>query len=731
MLKKSAVAAALFFITVSSNVYALGLGALDMRSALNQPMNAVIDLTSASGTDLSKIKVSIASQQAHDRTGLSRARILTDFRFSVDRDSQGNAFIRVTSTDTIHEPFLEFLLELEWPSGRLLREYTVLVDPPVTMPARAAVPAAPVSRAPAPVVQRPVRQSRPAQPRPATAPVQRTAAPAPSADSYGPVRRNETLWTIANRVRPGSDISVDQMMHALLRENPRAFMNNNINQLKAGATLRIPDREQIMSISTNEARAESNRQTREWKDGQSAPTQEPEPQETPLEVAVETGATTESHLELTAPEDDAIEGAATASSGDPQAAEGESTTELNNQLALASEEAEASKAQSEELQTRVTELEQQIETMKRLLELKDDALADLQQQEASEAALDTATGADAPEDTAIEMTEEADVIEIEEQPAEEAVEDVVVESETEPATEPRGIVNKLMDNPVLAGLGVLVAILLGGFLWASTRRKGGQGIFDNEMTLEKHMANEAAMKGKQQVPVVDFDEEVPEEEITSIQGHDESDPVTEADVYLAYGRIQQAEDVLQAALEKTPDDAELRIKLLEVYHASGNIAAFDREAGNFRDSVAGEGSQWLRVAAMGYALSPANELYSAGGSDKEKSGDIDFDMDLSGMDDTVDNNDAVQDTDEEDLGLDLPESIEFNLEDVNEVLEDEEDASEGLLDNADEVATKLDLARAYMDMGDPEGARSILDEVMHEGNEEQKREAEDIISELA
>ena len=731
MLKKSAVAAALFFITVSSNVYALGLGALDMRSALNQPMNAVIELTSASGTDLSKIKVSIASQQAHDRTGLSRARILTDFRFSVEQDNRGNTFIQVTSYDAIHEPFLEFLLELEWPRGRLLREYTVLVDPPVTMPARPAVPATPVSRAPAPVVQSPVRQSRPAPTRPAMAPVRTSAAPAPSADSYGPIRRNETLWNIANRVRPGTDISVDQMMHALLRENPRAFMNNNINQLKAGATLRIPDREQIMSITTNEARAESNRQAREWKEGQSAPTQEPEPQETPLEAAVETEVTTESHLQLTAPEDDAIEGAATASSGDPQAAEGESTTELNNQLALASEEAEASKAQSEELQTRVTELEQQIETMKRLLELKDDALADLQQQEASEAALDTATGADAQEDTAIEMTEEADVIEIEEQPAEEAVEDVVVESETEAATEPRGIVNKLMDNPLLAGLGVLVAILLGGFLWASTRRKGGQGIFDNEMTLEKHMANEAAMKGKQQVPVVDFDEEVPEEEITSIQGHDESDPVTEADVYLAYGRIQQAEDVLQAALEKTPDDAELRIKLLEVYHASGNIAAFDREAGNFRDSVAGEGSQWLRVAAMGYALSPANELYSAGGGDKEKSGDIDFDMDLSGMDDSVENNDAVQDTDEEDLGLDLPESIEFNLEDVNEVHEDEEDASEGLLDNADEVATKLDLARAYMDMGDPEGARSILDEVMHEGNEEQKREAEDIISEIA
>ena len=730
MLKKSAVAAALFFITVSSNVHALGLGALDMRSALNQPMNAVINLTSASGTDLSEIKVSIASQQAHDRTGLSRARILTDFRFSVEQDNRGNTYIRVTSFDAIHEPFLEFLLELEWPRGRLLREYTVLVDPPVTMPARAVAPATPVSKVPVPVVQSPARQSRPASIRPVTAPVRTAAAPASSADSYGPVRRNETLWTIANRVRPGSDISVDQMMHALLRENPQAFMNNNINQLKAGATLRIPDREQIMSITTNEALAESNRQSREWKDGQSAPIQAPEPQEAPPEVAtavVETGVETESLLQLTAPEDDAIEGAATASSGDPQAAEGESAAELGNQLALAAEEAEASKAQSVELQTRVTELEQQIETMKRLLELKDDALADMQQQEASE----PATGVEAAEDTAIEMAEETDAIETDGQPGEEAVEDVVVESEAEPESVPRGIVNKLMDNPVLAGLGVLVAILLGGFLWASTRRKGGQGIFDNEMTLEKHMANEAAMKGKQQVPVVDFDEEVPEEEITSIQGHEESDPVTEADVYLAYGRIQQAEDVLQAALEKTPDDAELKIKLLEVYQASGNVAAFDREAASFHDSVTGEGSQWLRVAAMGYALSPANELYSAGVGDKEKSGNLDFDMDLSGMDEPVDNNDAVQDADEEGLGLDLPESIEFNLEDVNEVLEDEEDASEGLLDNADEVATKLDLARAYMDMGDPEGARSILDEVMHEGNEEQKREAEDIITQLA
>ena len=728
MLKKSAAAAALFFISVSSNIYALGLGAIDMRSSLNQPMNAVIDLTSASASDLSDIKIFIASQQAHDRAGLSRSRILSDFRFSVEQDNRGNAFVRITGSDAVHEPFLEFLLELEWPGGHLLREYTVLVDPPVTMPAQPVATAAPVSRTSAPAVQRPVRQSRPAPARSVTTPVRTAAAPASSADSYGPVRRNETLWEIAKRTRPGNDISMDQMMHALLRENPHAFMNNNINRLKAGVTLDIPDRNTINSITASEAVAESRRQEQEWKAGQQAVTQENEPQAAAPVDPVETVDSTESLLQLTAPEEETIAGLATASSGDPEAVEGTSQTDLDKQLALVSEEAEASKAQSEELQSRVVDLEEQIETMKRLLELKDDALAGMQDQVAADA--DTADDIIVIDES--ETALETDVVDVEDAATDEVPEEVVAEAEPEAtvADEARGIVNKLMDNPVLAGLGVLVAILLGGFLWASTRHKGHQGIFDDEMTLEKHMANASAMKNEQQVPVVDFDEDVPEDEIVPIQGHDESDPLTEADVYLAYGRIQQAEDVLQAALENTPDNAELRVKLLEVYHAGGNISAFDREASEFRDRVTEDDARWLRVATMGFALSPSNELYRAGGIDSEKSGDMEFDMDLSGMDDPVDDTDSDVNAGSDDPVMDLPDSIDFNLDDVSEEIDDEEDASEGLLDNADEVATKLDLARAYMDMGDPEGARSILDEVMGEGNEEQKREAEDIIAQI-
>jgi pilus assembly protein FimV len=728
MLKKSAVAAALFFVTVSSNLYALGLGAIDMQSGLNQPLNAVIDLTSASGTDLSEIKISIASKEAHDRTGLSRNRILSDFKFSVEKDSRGDVFVRVTSTDTVREPFLEFLLELEWPNGRLLREYTVLVDPPVTMPATPVAPIAPVSRTAAPVAQAPVRQSRPATSRSTTtAPVRTARAPASSADSYGPVRRNETLWDIARRTRPGNDITVDQMMHALLRENPRAFVNNNINRLKAGVTLNIPDRATVTAITASEAMAESRRQTLEWQKGQAAPAQESEPVASPADAVVEPEVATDARLQLTAPEDEAVAGAATASAGDPQAAEGQTASDVGKQLTLATEEAEASKAETQELQSRVNDLENQIETMKRLLELKDNALAGMQDQVTTDDAQ-----AEMPEIVEPEVLPESDVIEIDEQ-ADAEVEEVIepeVElaeiAEPDATDEPRGIVNKLMDNPVLAGLGVLVAMLLGGFLWASTRQKSNQGIFDDEMTLEKHMASSTAERHETQAPVVDFEEEVvPEEETTTIQGHDESDPITEADVYLAYGRIQQAQDVLQAALEKAPSDNNLRTKLLEVYHAGGNVSAFDREASDFHDTVTEDDPQWLRVATMGFALSPENELYRAAAVDGESMTNSDFDMDLSGMDEEVGGS-------TEDIKQELPDSIEFNLDDdeVDGTIEDDEDASEGLLTNADEIATKLDLARAYIDMGDPEGARSILDEVVGEGNDDQKREAEEIISQL-
>jgi pilus assembly protein FimV len=746
MYRKSALTAALLLISASSQLHALGLGEIDMQSALNQPMEAVIELTSAAGADLSKVNVTLASQAAHQRIGLSRSRILNDFDFNLEKDSHGNTVIRISSHGAIHEPFLEFLLELTWPNGHLLREYTVLVDPPITMPARPARPVTPVSRVPASTtaVQTQARQSHT---RPAPA-VIRSSAPAlaTSADNYGPIRRNDTLWSIAERLRPDNGISIHQMMLALQRENPQAFIDNNINNLKAGATLNVPSRDEILSLSTSDALTETAQQYSDWKEGTQPPEQDETTQEAPAvaetEVESEAVVTTESRLQLMAPEDDAVEGSATA--GDPVDATGEpsesSTELLNQQLAMAAEEAETSKVQSAELQSQVSELEEQLETMARLLELKDEALASMQQQLAADAAAESAEAA--PEEVELETVDEtiaAEEATAEEATAEEATaEDVSGDAATlvENGDDSRGIVNKLMDNPLLAGLGVLVALLLGGFLWSSTRQKNHSGIFADEMTLDKHLSGTASGSNKDSTAAaIEVSDPEPEQLLDSEPANDDSDPVTEADVYLAYGRIQQAEDVLQAALAASPDDSAIHLKLLEVYHAAGNVAAFNREASDFREGVNEEDAVWMQIASMGHALAPDNDLYRAVAVHTADA-DIDFDMDLSDMENLSDQDRPLDDAANDDTDSDLPESREFNLDEAADMLAaggdlDEEDVSEGLLSTAEEVTTKLDLARAYLDMGDPEGARSILGEVMEEGNDEQKNEAEVLISKIA
>ena len=687
MFRKSAIAAALL-VLVSPRLFALGLGEIDMQSALNQPMQAVIELRSASAAELADIKVSLASLQAHQRAGLSKAAVLASFRFSVEKDSAGGAVVRISSTELIREPYLEFLLEIEWPKGRLLRQYTVLVDPPVTMPATPVAPQAPVTAAATP---QPARQlgSSPATLTPSVV----TAA----------------LWSIAERLRPGSDVTVQQMMQALLRANPQAFMNNNVNRMKAGVTLKIPGRDDVLSMSAREALTETRRQYSEYKEWKtagtvaSAPAPAPAPQATP-EPAVEEAADAapaeeavqeaeaaspeapvETHLSLVAPEGDSIAGAA--APGDVAAADIEpgSFDDLNMQLALATEEAEAGRAQSQELQSRVEELEQQIDTMKRLLELKDHALAQLQDSAAVSA----------------EQTPPA---------GEEAVAPESVSADEKPG----GIMARLMDNPLLAGAGVLVAILLGGFLWAANRRRNSSGMFDNDLPLEGQPGKDAGRTASGSSPSIEVREHnwTKQEEQPLPAG--EQDVLAEADVYLAYGRIQQAEDVLQAALQDDPDNVDYRLKLLEVYHVAGNVPVFEQAASDYRDSVGADDSRWLKVAEMGRALAPDNALFAVN-ADRA----AEFDMDLSGMEQLP----GTGETRDE-----LSESIEFGLEEAGA---DDEYEQEGMLASEDEVTTKLDLARAYIDMDDQDSARSILGEVMQEGNADQKQEAENIFAQLA
>ncbi|MGD2055300.1 MAG: FimV/HubP family polar landmark protein [Gammaproteobacteria bacterium] len=739
----TALSVAMLCSVLSPAVHALGLGEIEIQSALNDPLKAVITLTSGTPEELKDLKISIAPREAFERAGISRPTILRDFQFTIDQTQKNRPVIRVSTREAVREPFLVFLVEATWPRGRLLRQYTVLVDPPVTIPAQPPVPKIPVTAPPPPatatVTAPPEPQRRqPVRPAPQPASVPAAAPQRESADTYGPVRRSETLWSIAQQLRPEDSISSEQMMLALLRTNPDAFLNDNINNLKAGAVLRIPTREEITAWSQAEARSEVRRQHAEWKAARSAarepesssatkPATEPEP--------ASGAAATETRLQLVAPEDKSTETAATTGTAESDTGTAEPAGDLHQQLALATEEAQAGRAIAGELQSRVGELEEQVAGMQRLLELKDEQLARLQNRLADDTA-ESQSGAD-------EAVPAATVAQDAAEPTAQAPEDSGTAPPAEPAApepvQPENIIDHLINNPVLSGLGVVVAMILGGILWSSTRQRRHADMFSDEPTLASQLATlrEQEEPAATRVAVSESPQPaVPDEHYMSpVHVEGESDPLTEADVFIAYGRVQQAEDVLQAALKKDPNNMELKAKLLEVYHAAGNLAAFDTQAEGFHRSVDESDPLWQKVAIMGYELSPDNRLYKAAAG--QESG-VDFDMDLSGMD-ALDQESLPEEThadgevqseypEEKPRQEDLAETVEFNLDETGGP---EEESGEELLDTSDEVGTKLDLARAYLDMGDPEGARSILEEVLEEGDDNQKREAEDLFAQLA
>lgn len=744
MFRKLALAAAMLCLSATSRVFAIGLGSIEIQSMLNDPLNAVIELTSATKQELDELKVSIAPRESFEKMGISRPAILNDFKFSVEQPLRGLPVIRVTTRQPVREPYLDFLIQASWSKGRLLRQYTLLIDPPVTMPVAPPAQRVPVRQAPSlsPVVGKVPPPARVPVATPLT--VARAPATSGGVDKYGPVKRNETLWDIAKRLRPDSDISMHQMMIALQRANPEAFTDNNINNLRAGTTLRIPQRDEILSMDKSAARREASRQYAEWQ--QSRLPEPPAGPKTATESATEQPPQTapapqsaaedpkEARLQLIAPDEEAIKGAVVP--GVPEGGEATpapESEEILQQLALATEEAEAGRAQSQELQSRVGNLEEQVADMQRLIELKDEQLANLQNRLAAQSqAAEAKTTSDAS-------------------PEAEASKQAVAQSETQPQKTPdesdrrnttsEGIIDRLLENPMLAGLGVLVAMILGGFLWSSTRHRKQEDIFSEEPTFASQMsaARHDVVPVDARIAMSDTSMlgDLPVSDTRALQGDDASDPLTEADVFIAYGRVQQAEDVIRNALQGDPGNRDFKMKLFEIYHAAGNSAAFDAQAAEFREAVGEDDPDWQRVASMGYELSPANPRYQAAISLRPvRDGEVDFDMDLSVMEDSgaagnVAGNDSGLDYDAGAKGDgDIAENLDFNLDDLN-VDQDEEDLAEGLLHESDEIGTKLDLARAYLDMGDPDGARGILEEVIEDGNVDQKSEAENLISKIA
>jgi pilus assembly protein FimV len=565
---------------LSQAVAALGLGEIQLNSKLNEPLNAEIVLLDTQGLNSDQIIVGLASPADFERNGVDRIFFLTEFQFEVLLNRAGGPTVRVTSRNPVREPFLNFLIEARWPTGRLLREYTLLMDLPTFSETRAnaavTAPAAQRQTTPAP-------QATPS--RPSTAPAAtatRPSARAPAAtagvasDGTYAVGERDTLWQVALQVRPDRSHSVHQTMLAIQRLNPDAFIDGNINLLRKGQVLRIPSGDEIQALSQREAVSEVARQNQAW----SSDSMGAQLSATRRETAArrDTG-TVSGSVTLATPQ--SVESTSGQGSGD-NTGRGRA---LESQLATSLEELDRVTGENQELSSRVRDLEEQIRTMESLVEVSNAQLRALQLKAAQDDDAVTDTTADTAyepyiseqvslDDPAVE--EPAEVIEEPVAPAE-TVAPASVRTVVPPPAAP-SLLDTLKDYLLLIVAAIGILVLLVAFVIYRRRQQAAQQDLENDdiFAMDADVADDEVYEEEESFFSEDAADE-PDLEAEELPAEAETgDVVGEADIYIAYGKFDQAEEMLLNALAKDPDSIDIRLKLLEVYSQTQDAQKFDR-----------------------------------------------------------------------------------------------------------------------------------------------------------
>lgn len=813
-------------ISLPLMAHAAGLGKMSVNSALGQPLVAEIELFAADKAELDSLTASLASDQAFRDAKVEFAPVLSSLRFSVEKKSNGKSVLKVTSNRPVNDPFVDMLIELNWASGRLVREYTVLLDPPgmaaqqtvapVTVtPTKA--PTAKPAPAPAPVPQdqaavaeqAPAATKAPAPAAPkAAAPAPRSVAPSATPDQVT-VKRGDTLGGIAKQVRP-SGVSLEQALVGLYRENPKAF-DGNMNRMKAGVTLAVPSAEKAASISQQDAVREIKLQSDDWRAYRQslAGAVKEAPAAKPAPSQASSGKVTPKVEDRAKPAPEAQKDVLKLSKVTPPAPaaagkvdEKRAQQEKQDKLRAQEEDAIARQKALKESEQRAAMLEKQIQDAQKLIEMKEKAKA--------------ATPAPAPVAPAVAPVIPAPAP-VAPAPAPAPKKPAPVAAVEAPAEPTENWFDPLLANPMYWG-GALAALGLGGALWwmmaggGGRRRKTGAALDDSIMSggdvRPTSVIGGAASGGSINTGDTSFLTDFSQAGLGTIDTHD-VDPIAEAEVYMAYGRDAQAEEILKEAISKNPDRPEVRVKLLEVYAARRNTTAFESVAGELYAALGNKQSPlWDKACEMGRSIDPTNPLYGgvqavtpavavgtvaatdviAGGAvaveaepepfvaevPVEAAPDVleesDFDLEFKSDPVTASaplefesaghvlNFDAppvaapaAQEADTQSLDFELPDldlpaaaaddlklDLDLGLDEDNSPVSkfdfsgldlDLGDAGGNELE-LDEVGTKLDLARAYVEMGDKEGAREILTEVLAEGSDKQKADAKGLMSSL-
>lgn len=583
--------------------HAAGLGKLSVQSALGQPLRAEIELVSVTKDDLPGISARLASDELFRQARIDRSGSLGSLEFDVAQRANGQPVIRITSSTPMADPFLDMLIELNWSTGRIIREYTILLDPPTedrAAPQTAvAKPAAPVTSAPS---KDDATAETPKQSETVAKPTAKAAAkPAPT--TYGPVKSGETLRSIAGRVK-NPDVTLEQMMAGLYLTNKSAFIEKNMNLLKRGAVLNVPTSEAVhLQTSPSQAVRMIQNHVEAWHAyrGKVAEVAGEVPQ-TETEGQAAAGKITPKVADRATPST-APRDVLKLSRGEP-AAGGKPDAKTQERLQNLEEELAAKSRALQESQDRVSQLERAVRDMQQLLEMKSREAA--KPAPAAPAASESAQpaaprAAPAPAPVA--------------KPAPAAVPPVPPASAQEEAS----WFSTFLKNPIYIG-GLVAAALLSGLLWmmmmGNRRRQGLNKFEDSIMTGGEFKSgavfNTAGM-GAAASPantegsmlLTDFSRLG----LGTIDTH-EVDPIAEAEVYMAYGRNAQAEEILKDALEKDASRHEIALKLLEIYAARKDPLAFETTASELYAGLGGQDTPvWQRAAEMGRSIDPDNPLY--------------------------------------------------------------------------------------------------------------------------
>lgn len=647
-----------------SAAFALGLGDIRLLSPLNSPLDAEIEVVDATSEELSSLQAQIASRDTFARYGLDWPMFLSSVQVKAQRGADGRQVIKLRSAESVTEPFVTLLLEVNWSRGRLVREYTMLLDPPVYTPAQSAAntpiaaPAAASSAKGGEIARAPAPAAVPAPAAEATASAPASSPPAPRQSAPGPaaappaaqggthaVRRGDTLSAIAAGVagQGAGTQRVRAWMLAIYQANPAAF-DRNMNVLRSGAVLRIPDSSTAAAISGAEASAEIRRQYAAWRGG-AAPAARP-------------AAERAGELRLVTPSEPGGSSAGTAARGEVRG-----------------------------LQDRVHELEGQLAESKRLLELKSGELARLQSQiahkggaapspaaaapaakpaaQAAPPAPAPAAAPSAPEPAAAPVAQTAPAAAAPEtaRPATAAKTPTPHKPAAQPVPQPSLLDSLLGYWWAGALLIAAIAAALGFKAWRSRR----ESAFDDSLgrlavagasALDRSndtapirpvsaaqpeasfLVEESGSHERPRIPgagapakTVTADDTISSETAINL---DQGDPLAEADFHMAYGLYDQAADLIRIAIEREPARRDLRLKLLEVFFVWGNKEQFlhaAHELAESRDQAAP--GEWEKIVIMGKQLAPEEPLF-AGGSGGSGAAAGGVDLDLEGGQGSVD-----------------------------------------------------------------------------------------------